>query len=228
MSAEAPPRPAPVPEPPPLPSNRVRIAELTSSMLWAAPLLALLTVPAPGLLDINPQTDPQHLAYLFGMALLGTWTVLVPNKTMEIRRFDGVTYRLIALAAGLLLGIVGTLFASTVRLGTNEYLISYSQPHNLAPVFFGALYTIMAGWLALTARDRKSRFRFWPILWTGLVSAILVPFFWPYDPREGVYIAVAIATAVQLVSPWNEAAALYKRYITASAKKKSKGKVVRA
>ncbi len=74
-----------------MPSDRVRIAELTSSMLWAAPLLALLTIPALGSWTSIPQTDPQHLAYLFGMALLGTWTVLVPNKTMEIRRFDGVT-----------------------------------------------------------------------------------------------------------------------------------------
>lgn len=90
------------------------------------------------------------------------------------------------------------------------------------------LYTLMAGWLSLTARDRKSRFRIGPILWTGLLSAILTPFFWPYGVRDGVYIAVAIATAVQLVSPWNEAAALYKRYVRASEKRNcKKGKVVR-
>jgi len=226
-SAEPPRRPAPPPEPPPLPSGRVRIAELASSMLWSAPLLALLTVPAPGLLGINPATDPQHLAYVFGMALLGTWTVLIPNKAVEIRRFDGVARRLIALAAGLLVGIVGSVLARNVQLGVNVHHVAFSQPRNLEPVFFGALYTIMAGWLALTVRDRKSRFRFGPILWTGLLSAMLLPF-WPYEPGDGVYIAVAIAAAVQLVSPWNEAAALYKRYITASEKKNGKkGKVVR-
>jgi hypothetical protein len=227
VSAEQPPpRPAPVPEPPPAPSGRVRIAELASSMLWAAPLVALLTVPAPGLLDINPTADPQHLAYLFGMALLGTWTVLIPNKSIEIRRFDGVTRRLISLAAGLLVGIIGTVLASNVQLPVNVHQVVFSEPHNLEPVYFGALYTIMAGWLSITARDRKSRFRFGPILWTGLFSAMLFPF-WPYDPRDGIYIAVAIATAVQLVSPWNEAAALYKRYVTASGKKNYKGKAVR-
>ncbi len=56
---------------------------------------------------------------------------------------------------------------------------------------------------------------------------MLIPF-WPYELGDGVSIAVVIATAVQLVSPWNEAAALYKRYITASEKKNGKnGKVVR-
>ena len=70
----------PPPEPPPLPSGRVRIAELAASMLWAAPLLALLTIPAAALLGIDPSSNPQQLAYLYGMALLGTWTALVPNK----------------------------------------------------------------------------------------------------------------------------------------------------
>ena len=73
----------------------MRIAELAASMLWAAPLLALLTVPAPPLLGIDPSSDPQQLAYLFGMALLGTWTALVPNKVIETRRFDRTTRRLI-------------------------------------------------------------------------------------------------------------------------------------
>ncbi len=45
--AQEPPRQQPAPpEPPAEPSGRVRLAELTSSMLWATPLLALLMVPA--------------------------------------------------------------------------------------------------------------------------------------------------------------------------------------
>ena len=98
---------APPPEPPPLPSGRVRIAELAASMLWAAPLVALLTIPAAALLGIDPSSDPQQLAFLYGMALLGTWTTLVPNKLIETRKLDGTNRRLIALAAGLLVGGVG-------------------------------------------------------------------------------------------------------------------------
>ena len=37
---------------------------------------------------------------------------------------------------------------------------------------------------------------------------MLIPL-WPYARWDGVYIAVLIAAAVQLVSPWNESAALY-------------------
>jgi hypothetical protein len=224
ISNEPPRRPAP-PEPPPVPSNRVRIAELTSSMLWAAPLIAILLIPAPGLLGIDPAANPQHLAYLFGMALLGTWSVLIPNKAIEVRRSDFLMRRLIALAAGAILGVVGTALARTIQLGSNQYLVSFSQGRTFEPIYFGVLFAIMAGWLSLTVRDRNSRFRIGPILLTAILSAMLLPL-WPYSPGDGVYIATAIATAVQVVSPWNEAAALYKRYITAAEKNKRKGKAV--
>ncbi len=83
-------------------------------MLWAAPLVALLTVPAAALLGIDLSSDPQQLAYLYGMALLGTWTTLIPNKAIETRKLDGTNRRLIALAAGLLLGGVGLVLAQNV------------------------------------------------------------------------------------------------------------------
>ena len=56
---------------------------------------------------------------------------------------------------------------------------------------------------------------------------MLIPF-WPYERWDGVYIAVLIAAAVQLVSPWNESAAAYAQYVRASEKQKRKAKVVRA
>ena len=65
-------------------------------------------------------------------------------------------------------------------------------------------------------------------MWTGLLAAILTQFFWPYERWDGVYIAVAIATAVQVVSPWNEAAAAYAQYVRASEKQQRKMKVVSA
>ncbi len=48
-------------------------------------------------------------------------------------------------------------------LGVNVHqVVLLDNRSNLEPVYFGALYTIMAGWLSLAARDRKARFRFWP------------------------------------------------------------------
>ena len=59
---------------------------------------------------------------------------------------------------------------------------------------------------------------------TALLAAALMPF-WPYTRQDGIAIAVLIATAVQLVSPWNEAASLYTRYVRATEKQRRKGQV---
>jgi hypothetical protein len=218
------PKPPPPPEPPAEPSGRVRVAELTSSMLWTAPLLALLMVPAPSLLGIDPSADPAQLAYLFGMALLGTWTALIPNKVIETRRFDKTTKRLIGLGVGLLLGVVGALLAKNVQIGPTVQNVFDFHPGNLEPVYFGGLYAITASWLGLTVRDRKARFRFSPIFWTGVLATMLTPL-WPYG-WYGVYIAVLIAAALQIVSPWNESAAAYAQYVRASEKQKRRAKYV--
>ena len=48
---------------------------------------------------------------------------------------------------------------------------------------------------------------------------------WPYTRQDGIAIAVLIAMTVQLVSPWNEAAPLYTRYVRATEKQRRKGQV---
>jgi hypothetical protein len=196
-------------------------------MLMASVLLALLMVPAPSLLGIDLAKDPQQLAYLFGMALLGTWTALIPNKAVETRRFDQTTKRLIAMGGGLLLGVVGAVLASNVHVGVNVQNAFFAEPRNLETIYFGGLFALTTGWLPVTVRDRKARFRIAPIIWTALLATILIPF-WPYERWDGVYIAVLIAAAVQLVSPWSESAAAYARYLRASEKQKRIAKAVRA
>ena len=49
----------------------MRVAELAASMLWAAPIVALLVLPAAAALGINIESNPQQVAYLYGMGLLG-------------------------------------------------------------------------------------------------------------------------------------------------------------
>ena len=200
------------------------LAELAASMLWAAPLVALLTIPAAALLGIDLSSDPQQLAFLYGMTLLGTWTTLVPNKLIEARKLDGTNRRLIALAAGLLVGGVGLVLARSLRLDLSPQHEFFDNPRNLGPVYFGVLYAIMGGWSSLVARDRTARFRIMPVVATALLAAALIPV-WPYTRQDGIAIAVLIATTVQLVSPWNEAASLYARYVRASEKQRRKGQV---
>jgi serine/threonine protein kinase len=215
----------PPPEPPPLASGRVRTAELASSMLWAAPIVALLTVPAATLLGIDLSGDPQQLAVLYGMSLLGTWTTLIPNKLIESRKVDGTNRRLLAMAAGLLLGGVSLALGRLLRLDFEPQTAFFDNSRNLGPVYFGALYAVMGGWSSLVVRDRATRFRILPIVATGLVAAALMPF-WPYTRQDGIAVAILVTTAVQLVSPWNEAASLYTRYVQASEKQRRRGQVV--
>jgi hypothetical protein len=58
-----------------------------------------------------------------------------------------------------------------------------------------------------------------PILWTGALATALVGL-WPFDRPDGIAIAAMTAAAVQVVSPWNQAASLYARYVKASGKQK--------
>src|SRR5262249_35139449 len=127
--AAAPP-PAP-PEPPVMPSGRVRIAELAGSMLWAAPLVAILAAPATAILGIDLSTNPQQVAYLYGMSLLGTWTTLIPGKVLEGRKLDATMRRLIALGGGLALGAIGIVLAQCLRLGFDESHQFFKHPNNL-------------------------------------------------------------------------------------------------
>ncbi len=223
-----PPAPNPVkaqvvapPEPPPTPTGRMRIAELTGSMLWTAPLAGVLSIPATAVLGIDPGVRPQQLAFLFGMALVGIWSALVPAKLLENRKIDSTGRRLVYLASGVFVGIVGTLLANVLQLKLPLQDEFFSGPQNLQVVYFGSLYAIMTGWSGSTARDRRARFRIRPILWTVALSSLLLPF-WPYDRQDGIVIATLIATGVQLVSPWNEAASLYTRYVQASARRAGK------
>ena len=80
------------------------------------------------------------------MTLLGTWVALVPGKFIETRRVRRHDRRLISLAAGLLVGIIGTVSLRTFTLGLTAQDAFFSRASNLEPVYFGALYTIMAGW----------------------------------------------------------------------------------
>ncbi len=226
-----PPRPAPAPVPPPvppeppaMPSGRVRFAELAASMLWAAPMVALLAVPAGAALEIDPAQHPQQAAYVYLMALLGTWTAIIPGKVLETRRIDWASRRLIAAGAGWVTGFAGLYLARILKLDLPLQGDFFDKPLGLMPLYFAALYAIMAGWSPRTTRDRSSRFRLRTVLWTGLLAAALIPL-WPYQRQDDIAIAAMIAAAVQIVSPWNEAAATYAKYVKATKKQKPQQRV---
>ena len=232
-AAPARPAPAPRPQPPPGPAapraspqpQRARaLAELAASMVWAAPFVALLVLPAAAALGIDMEKNPQQLAYLYGMGLLGTWAALIPNKLFESKSLDMPTRRLIALVAGLGVGSAGIVLSRALQLGLPLQDTFFSNARDLDPIYFGVLYAASAGWFGLAARDRSKRFRLMPIAWTALLAAILTPL-WPYERLDGIALAALMATTIQIVSPWNEQAARYTKFVRTARKQNRQVKV---
>ncbi len=223
LVAEPPPRPRPaMPEPPPEPTTRMRIAELTASMLWSAPLLALFSVPAMVVLSIDPSTNPTELAYLYIMSLVGVWMVLGLNKLfIEPRRADSTSRRLVGLIGGVVLGTFGVVLYHVLEPNWKFEDSFFETPRHYEVVYFGTLFVVMAGWMTSSIRVRPRRFRLRPVLWTAVAAALLIPL-WPFELDHGLPIAVAtlIPIVVQLVSPWDEAAVAHARYVAASGRRR--------
>lgn len=206
-----------------MPSGRVRVAELAGSMLWAALAALLVTVAAGAALGIDVTREPERLAYLFAMTLLGSWEALIAGKIAEGREVDPNTRRLFHLVLGTLLGVAGLVLAPWLGLtpgggspASSALLSPWFAPLDPQsatlrfPAYFGLLSLLGGGWVALATRDRKARFRVLPLFGTALAAVVLFPV-WPYTEPANIATAVSIATVTQLVSPWNEAAAAYAR-----------------
>lgn len=221
----APPLPS---EPPPIPSGRVRVAELASSMLWAAPFAALassITLASFEPLGINLPQNPPQLAFLFIMMLLGTWAVLIPEKLWETRQVRWGARRLAMVLVGLALGALGVALANWTRLSDapvwmNEgaypaELVRWSShadlPKLTAGVGFAGFMAILYGvlsWTKVTARDRWARFRFLPVIKAGLAAGVLGAFI-PGSQGWCVLLIVMITILAQVVSPWSRESAAY-------------------
>ena len=119
--------------------------------------MALLVLPATAALGINLDSNPQQVAYLYGMGLIGTWAALTANKLFENRSIDMSSRRLIALVAGLIVGAVGILLGHALQLGlplehhyynaNSRILNRFTLGQCTAPVPGGG------GWLPVTARS---------------------------------------------------------------------------
>ena len=214
--------PAP-PEPPaPLPVGRVRIAELAGSMLgasfWAAIGTALIGIVS----DLDWGRRPQDVAFLLASILLGSWAVLVPAKFAEGgSRKNMLGRRLASASLGMAVGVVGQILAGWTLVappGPSFHRIDFfdAGPISLALpelVRLASFYAIAFGaidWWSMTDRDRKSRFRFGPLVRALVMAAVPAAVLLDAD-RGQILVPVVVVTAVvvQLVSPWNEVAARY-------------------
>jgi hypothetical protein len=181
-------------------------------------------VPAYGLLGVDLAKNPQQLAYLFGLTLLGTWGVLIPNKLWEGRKIDSISRRLVYLAVGLGIGAAGLALGGWTHLklkpgwnveGPSVELVKFTggsleTPNLLGYMTYFGLVFAAIGWWKLTSRGRKARFRILPLVLTGVI-AIVLSGFWPFPQPWGVSVPLLVAMVTQIVSPWSEAASYYAR-----------------
>lgn len=232
--------PQPPPTPPPLPGMRARVAELTSAMVNAAPVAAVLALPVAFMLGVDPSGQPERYAFLFTMGLLGAWATLVPTKLLEGRDLSKSTRRLAVLGIGALVGLAATAFATWTNLGTLPSWDAGIDPRVISdlgadPSWLGqtspavtglyfALVSLVGGWPWMAVRDRKKRFRIFPVLKAGALAG-LIGLALPFPQPWGVGIAVLTAAVVQVVSPWSQPAATYARYAARVAKLQKKGRL---
>lgn len=229
-----PPAPPAPPEPPA--TGRLRVAELSASMLRAAPLAALGALMGGALMHVDLARQPQDLGYLFATTLLGSWVVLAGNKLAGDAEGDLTFRRVVQLVIGALIGLFAQLLAGWMLVdpatspGSNLTLVFFDytyQPGTLNGVLGYAAYFGLVGlavdWWTLTARDRKSRFRVGPVFKAGLLAAVpAVLFFQPDTHPYALPAVVLTAIVAQLASPWDEVAARYAEYVRADRKKTRK------
>jgi eukaryotic-like serine/threonine-protein kinase len=194
-------------------------------LLFAAPMVAALTLLASSLNEFDLTRSPESAAFLFGTSLLATWGVLIPSKLLE-GRANTFMKRIAFVGAAALVGL-----GSWALAGALDVLPLFTHPRSagipfeppVAAGYFAGL-SLIGGWWALSPRDRKARFRLWPLVRTGAAGALLVPIV-AVPPAYGISAALITAIAAQAVSPWNKQAATYTRYVARAGRRGKKANV---
>ena len=219
--------PTPPPEPPPLPSARLRVGELATSMLAATPLAAataVLTVPAFELLGGEHPSSPAEVGFLALSILIGAWVLLVGGKLHESGFSAGGKGRIHLGLGGLILGagLIGLLtWTEGNGLPTGSFRVALEQrPGHLdglandqgrllamTGLFFGLTFAA-TGARTLMGRDRRWRIRLGPIVQVAVLSLLFGSMMQAVTPQPWAgIVAVGVAVVVQVVSPWSPQAA---------------------
>ncbi len=197
-----------------------RIAELSGSLVVAT--LACATFSLLGLAVGGNLTSPttetwMFYTWLFLTSTFATWGILVVNKTWEHKEGDFGLRRFAMLSLGMLLGLASFGFAhamnlswnnqNSIELGTN---LSFFEQAAFAPAgipsllchlsFFATLFLLIRWWKNADP-IRRSRLNLFGV-GVCLIWAVILGQLFYFPQPWGMIIAVVVAAATQIASPW--------------------------
>ena len=210
-------------------STRERFTELLSSLLASALVVAVVCVLVSPLFD--RRLEATQLLWLGSVATVGAWSILIPAKLWERRPGDELPRRFTMLIMGLLLGLFAwgverllivdlpystnpavreaTTWAGKALPGGRVYSVVFADPRGAPTLegflaYFGFLFPVLRWW-KLADPQRRSRVGLWRTATYGLWAFVLC-LFWSFPEQFAVVTATSMALAVQLASPWTDAA----------------------
>jgi serine/threonine protein kinase len=203
-----------------------RITDMTGAMTMAVVWSLLATAAVSGLSRHLPLVSPEHALLttpgglgLFGLTtIVGAWALLFSSKLFEGTATSGRERRLIQTALGaavgaLAFGLHQDLLTELPLRSTFPGLVDHVGQFSLKTtssvtepslagfvLYFAALFGIRRWWMLADAY-RSKRFRIFSVLFSGLI-AFVIPAAFVFQQNWGLMWGVAIATVVQLSSPW--------------------------
>lgn len=193
-------------------------------MTTATFLSAGLALPMLYVMDLDLLKFPETGAFIFMIATVGAWLLMMFNKLSEGREPAKVRSlrRWGIVLTGAALGTVGWVLSDYTHLRMTDHRIvdvafgsdfntvsnGMVRPNGLTCMAFFVTALTPLAICNLTGRDRRARFRMLPTLWAG-AAAVAASALWPFPQPWGIAAVVLLAVVVQFASPWGREYASY-------------------
>ena len=211
--------------PPPLATGRTRVGELAGSLVSAAFWAIPAALVGGAALQVDFTNRPQDVGFLFGMIVLASWVALVGGKFTEGCKIPTQSRRIGQFVVGAILGVAAALLSGWLWVDpapagralvqfrwADADLLPAALPGILASAAYFGLVGLGIDWWTLTDRDRRRRFRVFPVVKAGVVAALpALIFFSPETHPLAIPLVLLTAVVVQMSAPWHEGSAKYTR-----------------